>query len=226
MNIPKHIAIIPDGNRRWAKEKGLPAVEGHRRGADSLNKLITKARDLGIRIFTFWGFSTENWNRESEEINNLMKLYEQSLNKHLKDALENKTRIIHIGRKDRIPKSLKEKLDNAEEKTKSFTDHYFVIGIDYGGRDEMIRAINKMKNQEKDFTQEDINQFLDTKDLPFPEPDLVIRTSGEYRTSGFMIWQGAYTEYEYVNKYFPDFSDKDLEKCVQDYGNRQRRFGK
>ncbi len=236
-NIPKHVVIIPDGNRRWAKEKGLLTFEGHRRGFELTTKLVKKAKSLGIKVITLWGFSTENWNRSREEVGYLMKLYEMMIDQNLKQALKEKTRIIHIGRKDRFSDVLRNKIIKAEEKAKSFSKFYLVIALDYGGKDEMLRAIKKILNfkfpfdsaQGKKITninEDNFNQFLDTKDLPYPNPDLIIRTSGEQRTSGFMIWQAAYAEYIFIKEYFPDFSPRLFEKCIQAYSQRQRRFGK
>lgn len=222
-NLPRHIALIPDGNRRWAREKGLPTFEGHRRGFNRVKELAEKVRELGIPVFTVWAFSTENWNRTKEEVDYLMGIYEQWVDENLTKALKDQTRILHIGRKDRIRDSLKKRLINAEKKTKNFNKQYFVVALDYGGRDEMLRAIekNKGKTDEKTFSQ-----LLDTHELPYPNPDLIIRTSGEQRTSGFMPWQSAYAEYLFVEKYLPDFTADDLEQCIREYSNRQRRFGK
>jgi undecaprenyl diphosphate synthase len=226
--IIHHIVIIPDGNRRWAREKNLPTFYGHKRGFDQAIELSKKTRELGIKILTFWAFSTENWQRTKEEVNYLMQLYEQMIDKNLKLALKEKIKIVHLGRKDRIDKKLREKIFNAEEKTKNFNKYYLAIALDYGGRDEIVRAIEKIKNQNinKTINEDLFPQFLDTKDLPYPEPDLIIRTSGEYRTSGFMIWQAAYSEWIFHPKYFPDFTPKDLVWCVNEYFKRQRRFGK
>ncbi|MGB9707132.1 MAG: polyprenyl diphosphate synthase [Microgenomates group bacterium] len=226
-----HLAIIPDGNRRWAREKKLPTFYGHKKGFDQSIELSKKARELGIKVLTFWAFSTENWQRGKEEVNYLMRLYEEMIDKNLKLALKEKIRIIHLGRKDRINDNLRKKILNAEKKTKSFDKYYLAIALDYGGRDEIIRAISKMKNQYHEIKNKNIDkdlffQFLDTKDLPYPEPDLIIRTSGEYRTSGFMIYQAAYSEWIFHPKYFPDFTPKDLQWCVNEYFKRQRRFGK
>lgn len=236
LKLPKHVVIIPDGNRRWAKEKGLPIFEGHRRGAELTTKLVRKARDLGIKVLSFWAFSTENWKRNQEEIGYLMKLFETLIEKNLKEALKEKTRIIHLGRKDRITDSLRKKIITAEEKTKDFSKYYLVIALDYGGRDEVLRAIKKITNHPsarlrtgksriKNINENNFNQFLDTKDLPYPNPDLIIRTSGEQRTSGFMIWQAAYAEYIFVDKYFPDFPPRLFEECIKQFSQRQRRFG-
>ncbi len=225
-NLPRHIALIPDGNRRWAKEKGLPTFEGHRKGFERVKELTKKVSDLGIEIFTVWAFSTENWNREKKEVDYLMGIYEKWIDENLAKALKDQTRIIHIGRKDRIRESLKQKLSEAEEKTKTFTKQYFVIALDYGGKDEVLRAIEKGNNQRQKLDEETLDRFLDTKVLPYPNPDLIIRTSGEQRTSGFMIWQGAYSEYFFVKKYLPDFTADDLEECIKEYSSRHRRFGK
>lgn len=230
-NILNHLAIIPDGNRRWAKERGLPTFYGHKKGFNQSIDLSKKARELGIKILTFWAFSTENWKRTEEEINYLMNLYEQMIDKNLEIALKEKIRIIHLGRKDRIKKKLKEKIIFAEEKTKNFNKYYLTIALDYGGQDEIIRAINNLNSQNlnrKTFNLDEntFNQFLDTRNLPYPEPDLIIRTGGEMRTSGFMIWQAAYSEWIFYPKYFPDFTSDDLEKCINEYTKRERRFGK
>ncbi|MCX7881187.1 MAG: polyprenyl diphosphate synthase [Patescibacteria group bacterium] len=226
-NSLKHIAIIPDGNRRWARERGLPTFFGHKKGFDQSISLSKKSRELGIKILTFWAFSTENWKRSKEEVNYLMKLYEEMIDKNLKEALREKVRIIHLGRKDRLNQKLKEKIIDAEEKTKHFNKYYLTIALDYGGVDEILRTINKIKKLKINNLDEKIfEKNLDTKDLPYPNPDLVIRTSGEVRTSGFMIWQTAYSEWIFYPKYFPDFTPSDLEKCVKEYQERQRRFGK
>jgi len=227
-NLPKHIAIIPDGNRRWAKEKGLPTFEGHKKGFNQAIEIGKKARELGIKVLTLWAFSSENWKRTKEEISYLMDLYYQMIEINIQNALKEKIRIIHLGRKDRISNKLRLKIMEAEEKTKNFDKYYLAIALDYGGRDEIIRTINKInqsKTSIKNFSEEKINQFLDTKDLPYPFPDLVIRTSGEIRTSGFMIWQAAYSEWIFYPKYFPDFTLFDLEKCIEEYKKRKRRFG-
>lgn len=227
-HIPNHIAIIPDGNRRWARERRLPTLEGHRRGFNVGIKIGKKIRSLGVHTTTFWAFSTENWNRSEKEVAYLMDLYETFFEKNLKDALKEKIRIVHLGRKDRIPKKLLESIKNAEEKTKNFKDYILNIALDYGGRDEIIRAVEKIKNQKSkiELSEENFNQFLDTTDQPYPNPDLIIRTSGEQRTSGLMIWQAAYAEYIFLKKHFPDVVEKDIEESIEEYSQRQRRFGK
>ena len=159
-----------------------------------------------------------------------MKLYEIMLNKYFKEALREEVRIIHLGRKDRINNSLKNKIIDIEERTKKFDKFYLCIALDYGGRDEIIRAISKLNlpagEKKSKVSENNFNQFLDTKNLPFPNPDLIIRTSGEIRTSGFLTWQSAYSEYIFEKKYLPDYSESDFEKTILDFSNRQRRFGK
>ncbi|MBI2028208.1 MAG: di-trans,poly-cis-decaprenylcistransferase [Candidatus Levybacteria bacterium] len=229
LNIPNHIAITPDGNRRWAKEHRLPSLEGHRRGFDVAIKIGRKIRSLGVNTLTMWAFSTENWDRSKEEVNYLMKMYEIFIDKNLKEAMKEKIRIIHLGRKDRIPKGLLKKIQNSEEKTKSFDKYVLNIALDYGGRDEVIRAIKKVlsiKYKVLSINIENFSQFLDTANQPHPDPDLIIRTSGEMRTSGLMIWQAAYAEYFFLEKHFPDLNDEDIENAIAEYSRRQRRFGK
>ena len=227
--IPNHIAIIPDGNRRWAKAHNLPTLAGHKKGFEVAVKIGRKIRSLGINTLTMWAFSTENWNRTPKEVSYLIKMYEIFVEKNLKEALKEKIRIIHIGRKDRIPKSLLEKLKKSEEKTKDFSDYVLNIAIDYGGRDEIVRSIKKISNfkfQISNLTEDNFSQFLDTANQPYPNPDLIIRTSGEQRTSGLMIWQAAYAEYIFLQKHFPDLKDEDIELAIEEYSARQRRFGK
>ncbi len=220
--LPRHIAIIADGNRRWAKNRGLPTFEGHRQGFENIKKLSKKAKNLGIQIITFWVFSTENWDRSQEEVGYLMKLAEKVIDIQKKEAIAEKTRIVHIGRKDRIPTLLRNKIEEAERDTKQFSQYYFVVALDYGGRDEIERAIEKMNRTGEQL----LDNCLDTAVLPYPNPDLIIRTSGEQRLSGFMTWQGAYSEYYFTEKLFPDFNPDELEAAVLDYGLRKRRFGK
>lgn len=227
MKIPIHLAIIPDGNRRWAREKNLPTFEGHRRGYQRGIEIGKKARELGIKYLTFWAFSTENWHRSKEEVNYLMRIFKDLVDQYLKEALKDEIKITHLGRKDRIDQELRDKLAKAEEKTKSFSRYYLNLALDYGGRDEIIRAIKKIQtidNNSSILSDDNFNQFLDTHAMP--DPDLIIRTSGEMRTSGFMIWQAAYSEWIFYPKYFPDFTPADLEKCLEEFARRQRRFGR
>lgn len=243
LNIPNHIAIIPDGNRRWAKNKGLPTLMGHKKGFDTANEDIKKAREMGVHTMTLWAFSTENWNRSKEEIDYLMKLYEENIESNLKEAKKTETKIVHLGRKDRIPNSLREKIIKAEMETADFNKHVLNIALDYGGHDELLRAAEKMVEDIKSnkIAIEDIKKemgkynnkypyymfknYLDTKDQLYPYPDLLIRTSGEQRLSGFLSWQIAYTELYFTNLHMPDFGPEELVKAIEFYSTRNRRFG-
>ncbi|MBI4091925.1 MAG: di-trans,poly-cis-decaprenylcistransferase [Candidatus Levybacteria bacterium] len=227
--LPNHIAIIPDGNRRWAREQGLPTFEGHRKGFDVGVKIARYIRSLGIHTLTVWAFSTENFNRTQEEVSYLMRLYEKMLDKFLSEALKDNVRIIHLGRKDRIPKSLLKKIENVEQKTHDNAKHILNLALDYGGRDEILRAIKRIHNSEfiiQNLEESNFAQFLDTAGQPYPDPDLIIRTSGEMRTSGLMIWQAAYAEYIFFDKHFPDLKPSDIDRAISEFAKRQRRFGK
>ena len=238
--VPNHLAIIPDGNRRWAREKGLPTLEGHSRGFKVGIKIARTCRNFGIHTLTFWAFSTENWKRTKKEVFYLMKLYHQFLDEYLREAKKDEVRIIHLGRKDRIGKNLLEKIKKAEEETKNNQKHIFNLALDYGGHDEIIRAIEKWRSNSKTpclpagraklqnskLTKEEFEKYLDTAGQPYPCPDLMIRASGELRTSGFLLWQSAYTEFYFEKDYFPDFTPKHIKKAVLSYSDRQRRFGR
>ena len=223
---PIHVSIIPDGNRRWAKEKGLAASMGHEKAfdRDNLLSIVNEAKSLGIKYLSLWAFSTENWNRDSLEVNILFKLFSTWLSNSKKDLQERKIRFVHLGRKDRLPKEILEKLAQLEEETKHYVDFTIIVCLDYGGRDELIRAANKMLNSGVEKVDENsFKQYLDTKDIP--DPDLIIRTSGEQRLSGFMPFQSAYAELYFTSVYFPDFDSLELRKAVEEFQRRNRRFG-
>ncbi|HSX39574.1 MAG TPA: polyprenyl diphosphate synthase [Candidatus Saccharimonadales bacterium] len=222
-NIPQHIAIIPDGNRRWAKEHGLPSLEGHRRGVENAEKLIYKARELGVKCITGWLFSTENWKRSADESSYLFNLAREFAKKYHQKFLDAKIRFKHIGRKDRIPQEVAKILAEMEESTKDFSEFTVCVAMDYGGHDELIRAVKKVNEASLEVTPENIENNLDTAGLP--PPDLIIRTSGEQRLSGFLSWQSEYAEFLFPQVYFPDFGPDELEKAVVEYSNRDRRFG-
>ncbi|MFI5240889.1 MAG: polyprenyl diphosphate synthase [Microgenomates group bacterium] len=226
--IPNHIAIIPDGNRRWARYRGLHTFQGHKKGFEAAVEVCRAARNWGIHTVTLWGFSTENWDRSKEEIKYLMRLYSRMIDEFLKEAKESHVRIYHLGRKDRLPKILLRKIAQAEEETKDFTKYIMNIGIDYGGHDDIIRAVQGMVRD--NVPAEKINKkmfedYIDTKGQPYPYVDLMIRTSGEQRTSGLLLWQSEYTEYFWEKDHFPDFSPEKLKGAVLDYSRRRRRFG-
>lgn len=220
--VPKHVAIIPDGNRRWAKSKNLPTFEGHRKGFEALVKVARESRKLDIKVMTVWGFSTENWKRTPEEVSYLMDIYNEMIDRYLDEAMKDEIRIIHLGRKDRLNKNLVGKIADAENKTRDFDKHYLCIGLDYGGRDEIVRAVRKGKIEK----ESDIDRALDTSVLPYPNPDLIIRTGGEKRLSGYLLWQSEYSELMFVDKYLPDFTPGDFNNCIMQYGERNRRYGK
>lgn len=242
-NVPNHIAIIPDGNRRWAKQHGLMPFDGHKKGFERVREIIHKSRDLGIHTLTFWGFSTENWNRTKEEIDYLMKIFERYIIENLKDAHKNKARIYHLGRKDRIPASLKKVIEKAEEETKNYSDYDLNIAIDYGGQDEILRVIEKVSTdvvkgvttteELKHFKEKyankypiyELRKYFDTKSQKYPYPDLIIRTSGEQRLSGFLPWQACYSEIYFAQVHMPDFDSEELIKAIKDFNTRERRFG-
>lgn len=236
MLIPHHVAIIPDGNRRWARKRGLPAFEGHRRGFDSLVAVSREARKMGIKILTIWGFSTENWKRTKKEVGYLMKLYARMIDQFLFEAKKDKVKIIHLGRKDRIPASLRRKIEQAEKETAGNQRYILNIALDYGGRDEICRAIARMLHLRgvssrrrpasgwRATSEVSLTRCLDTAGQP--DPDLIIRTSGEQRLSGFLLWQAAYSELYFSRKHLPDFNPKEFRKAIEKYARRQRRFGK
>lgn len=226
--IPDHISITPDGNRRWARARGLHTLEGHRRGFDNAVSLARAARRWGVHTITLWGFSTENWNREASEVKYLMKLYERLVSSYLKEAKRDKVRIIHLGRKDRIPSTLLAKIQNAEDETRKNKKFIMNIAIDYGGHDEIIRAIKAIIADGVDTVKVDkkmVEKYLDTHDQPHPYVDLFIRTSAEQRTSGFLPWQAEYAEIYWSEDHFPAFGPDKLAEAILEYSRRRRRFG-
>ncbi len=225
--LPKHIVLIPDGNRRWAREHGLPLEEGHRKGFDAVIETARAAQDWGIKYFTIWAFSTENWSRSPSEVRYIMRLFKEFIKKSLKEFLAKGVRLIHLGRKDRIPKFLRNALEEAEAKTAKNNKFFVNIALDYGGRDEILRAINKIVSngyRNKKITESDFEKHLDTNGQP--EPDLIIRTSGEKRLSGILPWQAAYAELYFELARLPDFTAEHLKKAILDFSSRQRRFGR
>lgn len=226
--IPNHIAIIPDGNRRWARARGLYTLEGHRRGFDAAVKVCRAARAWGVHTVTLWGFSTENWDRSKKEIDYLMRLYEKLIKDFLDEARENQVRIYHLGRKDRLPAFLIKKIREAEEETKHYEKYIMNIALDYGGHDEILRAVQNIVKDRISAEKIDKNlmeKYTDTHGQSYPYVDLMIRTSGEQRTSGFLLWESPYTEYYWENGHFPDFTPEKLRDAILDFSRRRRRFG-
>jgi len=223
--LPKHVAIIPDGNRRWAKKKGKSTAEGHRYAAQTtLPNLINELIRLDIKYFTFWALSTENLvGRSKEELSHLFNLIRISLKSKYKEFKEKKIRLKIIGDLIKLPEDLQKEAYKITKETMNNKKITIVLGLNYGGRDEIIRSISKIKDQKSKITQESFSKYLDTSDIP--DPDLIIRTGGEKRLSGFMLWQSEYSELYFSDLYFPDFTAKELEKAVKNYMERQRRFG-
>lgn len=226
-----HIALIPDGNRRWATERSLPIELGHTKGLlEVMPDLVQRLSDAGVHTMTCWGFSTENWNREVREISHLMKICVDFLrNRLLAIADRHGARVIHLGRKDRISPEVGDAIQYVEEATARNEEHIYNLAFDYGGRDELQRAGDRMLaalRARASTNDLKVKDFLDTQGQPYPEPDLVIRSSGEHRMSGFMPWQTAYSEIFFMDRYFPDFDFALIQGVAEEFAARKRRFGK
>ena len=227
MKTPNCVGIIMDGNRRWAKNKDLPLVEGHRAGAEKLKDVSRWVKEAGIEHLIVFTFSTENWNRSQEEVTYLMDL----IGKYFEEELEefNKENgIIHIvGEKNRFSEKIQKIFENAENKTKSNTGTHIYFALNYGGRQEILLAVKKIIEEnveKKNINEESFRKYLQTADMP--DPDIIIRTSGEMRLSGFLPWQGVYSELFFTNTLWPDFSKQEFQKILEEYGERERRMGK
>ncbi len=226
--VPNHIAIILDGNRRWARARGLPTLAGHKAGFEAGMKVARASREWGVHTFTVWGFSTENWDRSPDEISYLFKLFKKMVGVVEKEAMEDDIRFIHLGREDRLPSELVAYIKKVEEKTKNNKSHVFNVALDYGGHDEILRAVRKIVDDQvpsKKIDEELFTSYLDTKDQPYPFVDLFLRTSGEQRTSGFLPWQLNYAEYYWELSNLPDMTPGKLADVILDYSRRRRRFG-
>jgi undecaprenyl diphosphate synthase len=226
--IPNHIAVILDGNGRWARARGLPVTKGHEAGAKSLKELVRATRDWGIHTLTVWGFSTENWKRPPNEKKKIFNLIKRTIKETLDEAIEEGVQFHHIGRKDRLPKDLLKWITKAEEETKRNSKHILNVALDYGGRDEVLRAVRKIvedKIPANKIDEDLFSLYLDTAGQPYPYPDLFIRTSGEQRTSGYLPWQMVYTEFYFEQDHLPDMTPEKLKKAILDYSRRRRRFG-
>lgn len=228
--IPEHVAIILDGNGRWAKKRGLPRSLGHKEGCVTVEKTVEDAARLGIKYLTVYGFSTENWKRSKEEVGALMQLFRYYMVRLLKVAKANNVRVKMIGDRERFDQDIIEGIEKLVEQTKDNTGLTFVIAVNYGGRDEIIRAAKKIlqDGQEgrllpEDMTEQIFTSYLDTADIP--DPDLLIRTSGELRLSNYLLWQLAYTELYVTDCYWPDFNQDELIRAIEAYNSRERRFG-
>lgn len=227
MKIPRHVAIILDGNGRWAKSKGMPRNYGHTAGAKNVETILRAAGEMGIRYVTMYAFSTENWNRPQNEVEALMKLLNSYLKNCVKTAKKNNMRVRVIGDISKLEEDFQNKIRDLEEQSKSNTGLNFQIAINYGSRDEMIRAMRKMVESgvtAEEITEETFETYLDTGGIP--NPDLLIRTSGELRLSNYLLWQLAYSEFYFTDVPWPDFTPKELTKAVEEFTRRDRRYGK
>ncbi|ERT69681.1 MULTISPECIES: isoprenyl transferase [Cetobacterium] len=223
LRVPNHIAIIMDGNGRWAKEKGMPRTYGHKAGADTLRKILTSCGELGIKYLTVYAFSTENWKRAKEEVDTLMFLFKTYLKNEKKLLMKNNVKFLVSGRKEGVSKDLLAEISKLEEATKGNTGITLNIAFNYGGRAELVDAIKEIvKNNEKEITEETVEKYLYNQ---LPDPELLIRTSGEMRISNFLLWQIAYSEIYVTDTYWPDFNKDELIKAIESYQKRDRRFG-
>lgn len=230
LNIPEHVALILDGNGRWAKKRGLPRTAGHKQGCVTVEQTVEDAARLGIKYLTVYGFSTENWKRSTEEVGALMQLFRYYLKRLLKIAKANNVRVKMIGDRTRFDRDITEGIDTLERETKDNSGMTFVIAVNYGGRDEITRAVKKMMEDCREgrlesgsVTEQVVASYLDTAGIP--DPDLLIRTSGEIRLSNYLLWQLAYSEIIVTDCLWPDFNKEELLKAIAQYNKRDRRFG-
>jgi undecaprenyl diphosphate synthase len=228
--VPRHIAIIMDGNGRWAKERGLPRTEGHRRGAESVRAMTEACRELGVQYLTLFAFSSENWKRPKREVDALMKLLELYLKREVKEMMKNNIKLQAIGRLHDLPESCQRELHRAIENTANNTELTLILALSYGGREEIVDGVKSLiESIEKGHLDKAmINNEVFSKHLYtryYPDPDLLIRTSGELRLSNFLLWQLSYTEFYITDKLWPDFRKPELEEAIASYSKRQRRFG-
>lgn len=230
--IPQHLAIVCDGNRRWAKEQGLAPFEGHKRAVDIVfDELIEAASDRGIKFLTFWIFSTENWQRDKVEVEGLMNLFRLFFDKRISEFKKKNIRFKMIGRVSDFPKDIQKRIIDGMEQTKDCTKITVTLAMSYGGRDELVRAVGKIADQvvagevkPNQIDKQLIGQHLDTSYMP--DPELIIRTSGEQRLSGFLLWQCEYSELYFPEWHFPEFTAERLDEALAEFASRQRRFGK
>ncbi len=222
-NLPDHVAFIMDGNRRWAKKKKLKPFEGHKKGSEVVKSIVKKSLELDIKYLTFFSFSTENWNRSKNEILNLQALLDLYLDSEEESFIEKKIKFSFIGDIKKFDKRIKKKLTNLQSITKSFSNLYFTLALSYGSRNEIVEAIKKIKKKRELISETDIKTNLMTSSIP--DPDLVIRTSGEMRLSNFLLWQAAYAELYFTKTLWPEFNSQKYLLALRNYINRKRRFG-
>ena len=230
LKIPSHVAVILDGNGRWAKKRHMPRTYGHKVGSQVVEDMLSIVDDLGVNYFTVYAFSTENWKRSEDEVSTLMNILRRYLKDCVKKSMKNNVRCRVIGRREELSEDIIESIINLEEKTKNNTGLNFTIAINYGGRDEITRAVKKIADKvargelkAEDITEKTINDNLDTWELP--DPDLLIRSSGEQRLSNYLPWQLAYTEFYFTETLWPDFNREEMIKAFEKYNRRERRFG-
>ncbi len=224
--VPRHVAIIMDGNGRWANQRGLPRIAGHQAGTENIRRITTRAAELGIEYLTLWAFSTENWRRPRDEVEGILRILAAAIESETEELHRQGARLRHIGSLDGLEPSLRSSIEQAISLTSGNRTITLTLAFNYGGRAEVVRAVRAIVEagiSADAITEETIDAHLYTHDIP--DPDLVIRTSGEYRTSNFLIWQGAYSEYHFTTVYWPDFGPDDLDAAVNDYAGRERRFG-
>ncbi|MEI7941971.1 MAG: polyprenyl diphosphate synthase [Candidatus Riflemargulisbacteria bacterium] len=221
--VPEHIAIIMDGNGRWAKERGLPRTAGHKEGGEALKRTIRACRELGVKYLSVYAFSTENWKRPEEEVSFLQSLLQQALLKEVKKLAKQGIKLRFLGDLSAFSADLRNKIKEAEDFTAVNTEYQLNIMLNYGSRDEMINAVNKAIAAGKEISEVDFSDLLYTTGIP--DPELIIRTSGEKRLSNFLLWQSAYSELWFTDTYWPDFNKDVLQEAISEYSSRNRRFG-
>ena len=224
VKIPNHVGIIMDGNGRWASLRGKERSYGHKVGSNNVDKIVSCAFERGIKTLSLYAFSSENWARPKHEVDQLMKLLELYFNKFIKKVLKNNVRLTIMGDIYVLPIKLQKSIINAVDKSKNCTEFNLVVGINYGGRQEIVKAVNDLIKEGKEITVDSISQNLYTYE--FGEPDLIIRTGGELRLSNFMLYQGAYSELYFTDVLWPDFNEKELDLAIENFSKRKRRFGK
>ena len=220
----EHLGIIADGNRRWAKAQGLPTIEGHKKGLETIRALVGAASKAGVKYLTFYVFSTENWGRSTDEVSYIMKLAETRILKYAKELAENNIRMLILGSKNKISPKLMSTIEEAERVTENCTGTTVCFCFNYGGEQEIADAANIAKDVDDEITPETIRKHLYHPEVP--NVDMVVRTSGEERISGFMLWRAAYAEFYFIKKYFPEMQADDIKEILKEYENRNRRFGK
>ncbi|MDR1863631.1 MAG: di-trans,poly-cis-decaprenylcistransferase [Treponema sp.] len=224
---PRHVGIIMDGNGRWAQRRGQVRTQGHLEGLKTAKEIVKTAKDIGISYLTLYTFSTENWKRGPDEVNFIMGLVKQYLRSELNFYRDNGIRLRHAGDKERLAPDIQQELEEMCENTRDFSGIQVILALNYGGRDEIVRAVKRMLKDrpggESEVSADVLGRYLDNPDIP--DPDLIIRTAGEFRISNFLLWEGAYSEYYISDKFWPDWTGEDLIRAVENFKNRDRRFG-